>query len=88
MRQFLSKLTLLRLFSLVLGFLLLWIIISPIENHSLYHKEIIYGLFILIAIVFIIEYFLMRKIAIRHKLFTVELLILFTLFLLWYFEVV
>ena len=50
MRQFLLRLTLLRLFSLVLGFLLFWIIISPKENHSLYHEEIIYGLFILITL--------------------------------------
>jgi hypothetical protein len=83
MKGFLSKITLLRLFCLFSGLFTLWLIFSPVENHSLFHWEIIFALSLITIGLLVIEHYLKKRITDKSKLSLVELLILVSLIAGW-----
>jgi hypothetical protein len=65
----------------------IWLLISPMENHSLYHWEIIIGFFVLIFILLFVEYFLKKSKPSNLGLFIYESFIVVGIWSLWYFIV-
>ena len=87
MNAFFARVTLIRVFCIVLGLLWLWILISPKENHSIFHWEIVFGLAIVIILLLTTEYFLKRKVKNIGRLLFYELIILAVLLGFWGFLV-
>ena len=83
MKPIFSRITLIRLFCFLSGLLVVWFIISPTQNHSIYHWEIIFGLNFVILVLMLIEYNLKKRISDKSKLFSIELLILLALVTIW-----
>jgi phosphotransferase system glucose/maltose/N-acetylglucosamine-specific IIC component len=80
-----KNITPIRVYVLFAGLLAIWVLISPVENHSVYHWEIIVGLFLSIIIFLTVEYFLKKNFTNTSTIDLIELIILLFFFLLWHF---
>ena len=83
--HFLSKLTLFRAVMVCLGFMLLWLLFSPEENHSDYHWVIIFVVLVVMTLLWLLDYVFRKKTKNTLRLFFLELSVLLILIGLWCF---
>ena len=83
MKALLTKFTLIRVFCFFLGLLWIWILISPVQSHSVYHWEIVIGLPVVIIFLLVVEYFIKKSVVDKSHILHIEILILVSLLVLW-----
>ena len=75
--------TIIRLCCILLILFTTWIIISPVENHSANHWDLIAILLILTALLITADYFLKKRIPNQWKLSLTDILLLVVLTGIW-----
>lgn len=83
MKVLLSKLTLIQIFCFLLGLLWVWLVISPLENHSKNHWEIVIGVPVAIICLLVTEFIIKKSVTSKSLIFFFETLILLFLAGLW-----
>ena len=87
MKYFLERVTLIRIFCLLLFLIWLWILFSPKSDHSYYHVDILVGLAIVFVVLLLLEYLIKRRVKNIGKLLLFESIIIAALIGLWFFIV-
>jgi hypothetical protein len=82
MKVALSKITLVRLASILLAVLWLWIFLDKNDLSPL-REAVLFGIIIIVITLLVVEYLLNKRVKSALKLFVYESLLLLALFVLW-----